>query len=148
MEVDKRREGNVMATVTKKELIYRISEKASQKKVVTKAIIQSFLDEIIEELARGNRLEFREFGVFELKDRAARKARNPRTGESVRVAAKKVVHFKPGRVMKERIQGLPVGHEGHAAGPAPKITPPAHGPTAPEPSASEPPSFTPGEGEG
>lgn len=92
-----------MATITKKELIYRISEKSGQKKIVTKNIIQAFIDEIIDELGQGNRLEFREFGVFELKDRAARKARNPRTGESVQVPAKKVVHFKAGRLMKEKI---------------------------------------------
>ncbi|MEQ8766128.1 MAG: HU family DNA-binding protein [Planctomycetota bacterium] len=92
-----------MATITKKELIYRISEKSGQKKIVTKNIIQAFIDEIIDELGKGNRLEFREFGVFELKDRAARKARNPRTGESVQVPAKKVVHFKAGRLMKEKI---------------------------------------------
>jgi len=92
-----------MTTITKKELIYRISEKSGQKKIVTKNIIQAFIDEIIDELGRGNRLEFREFGVFELKDRAARKARNPRTGASVHVPAKKVVHFKAGRLMKEKI---------------------------------------------
>ena len=69
-----------MATVTKKELAYRISEKTGLKKVVIKRVIQCFIDEIIDELAAGNRLEFREFGVFETKTRAARKARNPRTG--------------------------------------------------------------------
>ncbi|GJM45595.1 MAG: hypothetical protein DHS20C21_24370 [Gemmatimonadota bacterium] len=90
-----------MATITKQDLVYRISERIGQKKVVTKQIIQSFIDEIVQELERGNRLEFREFGVFELKERAARKARNPQTGDSVYVPAKKVVHFKPGRKMKE-----------------------------------------------
>lgn len=93
-----------MATVTKKELAYRISEKTGLKKVVIKKIIQSFIDEIIEELANGNRLEFREFGVFEIKTRAARKARNPRTGVRVDVPSKSVVHFKAGRLMKERVQ--------------------------------------------
>lgn len=90
-----------MATITKQDLVYRISERMGQKKVVTKQIIQSFIDEIVRELEKGNRLEFREFGVFELKERAARKARNPQTGDSVYVPAKKVVHFKPGRKMKE-----------------------------------------------
>ena len=93
-----------MATVTKKELAYRISEKTGLKKVVIKRIIQSFIDEIIEELAAGNRLEFREFGVFEIKTRAARKARNPRTRVRVDVPEKSVVHFKAGRLMKERVQ--------------------------------------------
>ena len=93
-------------TVTKKELVSRIADrtgKTNQTKVVAKDIIQMFLDEIIEELGRGNRLEFREFGVFEIKERAARKAQNPRTLEKVHVPAKKVVKFKVGRLMKERV---------------------------------------------
>jgi integration host factor subunit beta len=92
-----------MATITKKELVSRIAEQTGQTKVVTKDIIQMFLDEIIEELGRGNRLEFREFGVFEIKERAARKAQNPRTLEKVHVPAKRVVKFKVGRLMKERV---------------------------------------------
>lgn len=92
-----------MLTITKKDLIYRISEKTGLKKVVTKDIIQSFINEIIGELAKGNRLEFREFGVFEIKNRAPRRARNPRTGTSVDVPAKKVVHFKAGRLMKQKV---------------------------------------------
>ncbi len=95
-----------MVTVTKKELAYRISEKTRQKKVIIKKVIQAFIDEIIQELAKGNRLEFREFGVFEIKTRAARRARNPRTGMRVDVPSKSVVHFKAGRLMKERVQVL------------------------------------------
>ena len=66
-------------TITKKELVARIADKTGQTKVVPKDIIQSVLDEIIDELGRGNRLEVREFGVFEILERAARKALNPRT---------------------------------------------------------------------
>ncbi len=90
-------------TITKKELVARIAEKTNQTKVVAKDIIQLFLDEIIRELGRGNRLEFREFGVFEIKERAARKAQNPRTLEKVDVPAKHVVKFKVGRLMKELV---------------------------------------------
>ncbi len=90
-------------TVTKKELVSRIADRTGQTKVVTKDIIQMFLDEIITELGKGNRLEFREFGVFEIKERAARKAQNPRTLEKVEVPAKRVVKFKVGRLMKERV---------------------------------------------
>jgi integration host factor subunit beta len=97
-------------TITKKELVARIAERTGVTKVVAKDIIQRFLDEIIRELGRGNRLEFREFGVFEIKGRAARKAQNPRTLEKVEVPAKRVVKFKVGRLMKERValiaQGL------------------------------------------
>jgi integration host factor subunit beta len=92
-----------MPTITKKELVYRIASKTNQKKVVAKKIIQNFIDEVINELEKGNRLEFREFGVFEIKERAPRVARNPRTGAVVEVPAKKVVHFKAGRLMKERV---------------------------------------------
>ena len=92
-----------MATITKKELVNRIATKTGQTKVVTKQVIQMFLDEIIEELGQGNRLEFREFGVFEIKERAARKAQNPRTLQKVDVPAKRVVKFKVGRMMKERV---------------------------------------------
>jgi len=94
-----------MATVTKKELVARIAEQTGQTKVVTKEVLQRFLEEIITELARGNRLEFREFGVFELKTRPARRAQNPRTLEKVDVPPKRVVKFKVGRLMKQRVSG-------------------------------------------
>ncbi len=95
-----------MATITKKELVNRIADRTGQTKVVTKEIIQQFLDEVIRELGNGNRLEFREFGVFEIKSRAARRAQNPRTLEKVSVPAKKVVKFKVGRLMKQRVGAL------------------------------------------
>jgi integration host factor subunit beta len=92
-----------MQTITKKELIDRIAESCSHKRVVVKKIIQTFLDEIIDELGRGNRLEFRDFGVFESKVRAARTAQNPKTLERVSVPSKRTVKFKVGRLMKERL---------------------------------------------
>ena len=94
-----------MATITEKELVNRIAAKTGQTKVITKQVIQMFLDEIIEELGQGNRLEFREFGVFEIKERAARKAQNPRTLQKVDVPAKRVVKFKVGRLMKAQVAG-------------------------------------------
>ena len=90
-------------TVTKKELVNRISEETGHTKVVVKEIVQRFLDEIITELSEGHRLEFREFGVFEVKVRAARTAQNPRTLEKVHVPSKRVVKFKVGRAMRERV---------------------------------------------
>jgi integration host factor subunit beta len=89
------------STVTKKDLVNRIAEATGETKVVTKNVIQMFLDEIVRELAAGNRLEFRDFGVFEVKSRRARRAQNPRTLEKVAVPPKKVVKFKVGRVMRE-----------------------------------------------
>lgn len=91
------------ATVTKKDLVNRIAERTHETKVTTKTIIQMFLDEIIRELAQGNRLEFRDFGVFEVRERRARRAQNPRTLEKVEVPPKRVVKFKVGRVMRDRV---------------------------------------------
>ena len=98
-----------MKTVTKKELVHRIAEKTGVTKVVAKDVIQSFLNAIINELSEGNRLEFREFGVFESRERAARLAQNPRTLEKVPVPAKRIVKFKVGRLMRKKVAGEDVG---------------------------------------
>lgn len=92
-----------MSTITKKELIDQIAEATGEKRVVTKKIVQTFLDSIIVELGKGNRLEFRDFGVFEVKQRQARKAQNPKTLEEVWVPPKRTVKFKVGRLMKETL---------------------------------------------
>lgn len=92
-----------MNTITKKDLIDRIADRTGNKRVVVKRIIQSFLDDIIHELGQGNRLEFRDFGVFESKVRAARMAQNPKTLERVEVPEKRTVKFKVGRVMKIKL---------------------------------------------
>lgn len=92
-----------MATITKKELIDRIAEATTDKRVLVKRVVQQFLDEIIAELAKGNRLEFRDFGVFETKVRKARRAQNPKTLEPVEVPEKRTVKFKIGRVMKSKL---------------------------------------------
>ena len=89
-----------MATVTKKELIDQIAETTKQKRVVVKKVVQSFLDSIITELGKNNRLEFRDFGVFEVKQRRARTAQNPKTLEPVHVPPKRTVKFIVGRLMK------------------------------------------------
>ncbi len=92
-----------MATITKKELIDRIAERTQAKRVTVKSIIQAFLDEITRELSENNRLEFRDFGVFETRTRAARVAQNPKTLERVEVPAKRTVKFKMGRLMKKNL---------------------------------------------
>ncbi len=92
-----------MATITKKELIDRIAERTQAKRVTVKCIIQAFLDEITRELCEDNRLEFRDFGVFETRMRAARTAQNPKTLEQVKVPAKRTVKFKMGRLMREHL---------------------------------------------
>ncbi len=92
-----------MATVTKKELIDRIAERTQAKRVIVKRIVQTFLDEVTAELCKNNRLEFRDFGVFETRTRVARIAQNPKTLERVEVPAKRTVKFKMGRLMKENL---------------------------------------------
>ena len=93
-----------MNTITKRDLVQRISENTGVQQQKAKEVIQQFLDAIIQELAAGNRLEFRDFGVFEPKSKAARMARNPRTGDRIAVPEKVTVKFKSGRMMKEKLQ--------------------------------------------
>jgi integration host factor subunit beta len=92
-----------MATVTKKELIDQIAERTQAKRILVKHIIQSFLDGITKELCKDNRLELRDFGVFETRKRVARTAQNPKTLERVDVPAKRTVKFKMGRLMRENL---------------------------------------------
>jgi integration host factor subunit beta len=99
-----------MSTVTKKELIDRIAERTQAKRVSVKRIVQTFLDEITSELCKGNRLEFRDFGVFETRTRAARTAQNPKTLERVEVPVKRTVKFKMGRQMRENLS-VPITKE-------------------------------------
>ncbi len=98
-----------MSTKTKKELIDHIADTTKEKRVVVKKIVQSFLDCIIVELGKGNRLEFRDFGVFEVKHRRARTAQNPKTLERVEVPPKRTVKFKVGRLMKQTLCSDEIG---------------------------------------
>lgn len=97
-----------MATITKKELIDRVADQHQCRRAVAKRLIQSFLDSIVEELANGNRLEFRDFGVFETRTRASRQAQNPKTMDKVVVPSRRTVKFKVGRVMKMKLDQAPI----------------------------------------
>jgi len=121
--------GKFMETITKKELVDRIAEKTNTKRVVVKDVIQRFLNEIIDELGKGNRLEFRDFGVFETKQRAARIAQNPKTLQRVHVPAKRTVKFKVGRLMKQKLLDEPAP-EAPVAAPEPIQPPPVAEPPA------------------
>jgi integration host factor subunit beta len=90
-----------MSTVTKKELIERLAEQSGLKRQDVRKVVQGFLDEIINELGKGNRLEFRDFGVFDVRERAERIAQNPKTLERVVVPAKRTARFRVGRLMKQ-----------------------------------------------
>lgn len=95
-----------MGTVTKKILIDHVSNLTGQKRHDVKDVIQTFLEQVIEELGHGNRLEFRDFGVFEIKRRAPRVAQNPKTLQPVSVPPKNTVKFKVGRLMKVRLDDI------------------------------------------
>ncbi len=90
--------------MTKKEIAIKIAEETGIKQIVVKEVVQKTIDAMIEALANGDTLELRNFGVFKVKERKARTGRNPRTGETVPVPPKKVVTFKPGLVMKQRVK--------------------------------------------
>lgn len=126
--------------MTKKEIVKTISEECGLTQLKTKEIVQKTFQAIIDTLVEDptHRIELRNFGVFEVKKRAARKARNPRTGERVDVAEKYVVTFKPGKEMEERVRQLeereaarkraaaaqPAG-DGQPSAPSGPATPPA-----------------------
>jgi len=94
-----------MSTITKKGLIDRIAESTQAKRGLVKDTVQSFLDEIISELAKGNRLECRDFGVLQPREHAPRAAQNPKTLKRIHVPGKRVVKFKMGRLMKHELNG-------------------------------------------
>ena len=92
--------------MTKKEIVKTISEEIGVTQLKTKEIVQKTFDAIIDTLVTDGRIELRNFGVFEVKKRAARNARNPRTGDKVLVPEKYVVTFKPGKEMEARVGGI------------------------------------------
>jgi nucleoid DNA-binding protein len=92
--------------VTKKEIVKQIADRIGETQLKTKDIVQQTFDAIVDTLIEQGRIELRNFGVFEVKQRKARKARNPRTGEKVEVPPKCVVTFKPGKDMEERVRRM------------------------------------------
>jgi integration host factor subunit beta len=117
-------------SVTKNDMVIEIAKKTGIEQQKVKQIVQMTLDGIIEILAIEQRIELRNFGVFEVRTRKARKARNPRTGEEVMVPSKKVVTFKAGKIMEERVEAEPdakpvAAHAGAAAAPLSSTSAPA-----------------------
>ena len=92
--------------MTKKEIVKQISDRANLTQLKTKEIVQWTFDAIVETLIQDGRIELRNFGVFEVKRRKARKARNPRTGAKVEVEPKNVVTFQPGKEMEEKVRRM------------------------------------------
>ncbi|MFP6672001.1 MAG: HU family DNA-binding protein [Pirellulaceae bacterium] len=128
--------------MTKKEIVKTISEEIGLTQLKTKEIVQKTFDAIVETLVTERRIELRNFGVFEVKERAARKARNPRTGARVDVPAKFVVTFKPGKEMEERVKHLDQPSAAETEAPAayspPPTSPPPISPAAQNPPPSDP----------
>ena len=102
-----------MSTTTKKDLIDRIADETNQKRTAVKKTVQAFLDCVISELGDGNRIEFRDFGVFEIRERAPRIAQNPKTLERVPVPAKRTVKFKLGRLLRDALESPEAPSNGH-----------------------------------
>ncbi len=92
--------------MTKKEIVKQIADRIDLTQLKTKEIVQLTFDAIVDTLIEDGRIELRNFGVFEVKRRKARKARNPRTGKPVSVPPKNVVTFKPGKEMEERVRDM------------------------------------------
>ena len=107
--------------MTKKDIVRTISEEVGLTQQQTKEIVQKTFDAIIESLVRERRIELRNFGVFEVKPRAARKARNPRTGQQVDVPRKHVVTFKPGKYMEAKVRDLDEQEARRSAGSSSQI---------------------------
>ena len=93
--------------MTKRELVIAVASKLGLTQNEVSTIVQETLDSITEALVEGQRLEIRNFGVFEVKERDARIGRNPRTGEEVPISKKRVAAFRPGKALKEWIQAGP-----------------------------------------
>lgn len=94
-------------TLTKRDLVVRISEETGLTQAAVYSVIKKTLDYIVEALANGDSVEFRNFGVFEIRTRRPRIGRNPNKPEQVvTIPTRKVVKFKPGKIMRQLITGL------------------------------------------
>ncbi len=92
--------------MTKRDMIVRIAEETGLTQLDVRAVVQRSLDLITERLCEGGTVEFRNFGVFEVQERKARIGRNPKKpDETVTIPRRRVVKFKPGRIMRKRITG-------------------------------------------
>lgn len=141
-----------MGTVTKKDLIQNIAEKKGLNPLEVKDIVQAVLDEIIDQLGQQNRIEFRDFAVFDIRVRPARIGHNPRTLEKVNVPARAVVEFKMGKRMRDAVAGVdsqekdaeaPTGAPSQPPLQPVQPAPPPPAAEAPPPPSEPPPAFPP-----
>lgn len=126
--------------MTKRELVMEVASRLGMTQNEVADIVQQTLDTVTDCLVEGQRLEIRNFGVFEVKSRDSRIGRNPRTGEEVPIPEKRVASFRPGKALKDWVQAGPDGKPHHlfrendGASPTPPASIPA---TQPEPVRSE-----------
>ncbi len=91
--------------MTKRELVMLVANRLGMTQSDVSRIVEGAFETITKSLSEGHRWELRDFGVFEVKSRASRIGRNPRTGEQVPVSERRVVTFRPGKRMKEMVSG-------------------------------------------
>ena len=91
--------------MNKAELVSAIAEKTELKKVDAEKAVKAFVDVVTEELAKKEKIQLVGFGTFETSVRPAREGRNPKTGETIKIAAKKVAKFKPGADLADAVAG-------------------------------------------
>ncbi len=105
-QINPREQGSIeMSTITKKKLIQNISQKKGLHPNDVRNVVQAFLDEMTDTLSNGDRLEFRDFGVFEIVERRQKIGRNPKNaGVPIVIPARKAVKFSPGKKMKKLIE--------------------------------------------
>jgi nucleoid DNA-binding protein len=123
--------------MTKKEIVKTIADEIGLTQLKTREIVQKTFDAIVETLVQERRIELRNFGVFEVRKRAARKARNPKTGDNVAVPAKYVVTFKPGKEMEARVRQMEMEEQRRNAASPPAVRPSANDGQQPAPRRSE-----------
>ena len=93
--------------MTKAELVEEVAKNSNLTKKDAEVIVQTVLDSIIDSLKEGRKVELRGFGSFRLRQRSSRTGRNPKTGEKVKVPAKRIPYFKPGKELKDLINQQP-----------------------------------------
>jgi nucleoid DNA-binding protein len=123
--------------MTKRELVIQVANKLGMTQSDVARIVEGSFEAISKSLAEGHRWELRDFGVFEVKVRASRIGRNPRTGEQVPVPERRVVTFRPGKQMKELVAKQQQLDEAARAAAADAVPPPSEPAPAPSP-APEP----------
>lgn len=96
--------------MTKKQIVKDIAAEFDVDQTVVRQVVQSCLDRILDAIITEGHIELRNFGVFEAKQRAARKARNPKTNQEVLVPAKKVITFRAGKNVAKRVHSGPRSH--------------------------------------